>query len=121
MLEFKPTKHLRAGYPLEAVVGVLPLCWDPADPRPALEQHDERQMGNGPWDNFNSHPGRKDKFTFDPETGALSYPEDPDMLPLAEATLPLTGEKIYVYESAWVAIVSPGGMGTGTVSIDRRD
>lgn len=97
-------------------VGFLPHCWDPTDPRDAITQHDERQMGNGPW--VESFPS---KWKFDPETRKLRYPGDPSMEPLAEAHLPLTGETILVYQHAWVAIVQQHDDGSWSVSVDRRD
>lgn len=115
MITFNRTEH----YPhiaLRDAVGALPLCWDASDPRGAIAQHDERQMGNGPWSNFNTGPASS-RFTFHREDGALRYPGDPDLLPLAWAELPITGEKIYVYPHAWVAIVQSSGV----FSVDRRD
>lgn len=94
------------------VVGALPLCWDPSDARDAITQHDERQMGNGPWSDILSA-----KWKFDPADRSLKYPGDRKMLPLAEAKLPLTDEVILVYQHAWVAIIQSDG----SFTVDRRD
>lgn len=109
MIQFTRTKH----YPqmsLEDAVGLLPFCWDTSDPRTAVEQHDERQVGNGPFSDFKG-------FTYDTETEALKYPGDPALLPLAFAVLPLSRERIIVYPHAWVAIVQDDG----SYRVDRRD
>lgn len=113
MIQFHLTGHGRKyTQRVSDVVGALPLCWDPADPRPAIIQHDERQMGNGKWQN--SFPS---KWKFDPTDNSLKYPGDPRMKPMAEAHLPLTSERIYVYAHAWVCIVQADG----TFTVDRRD
>jgi hypothetical protein len=110
MLQFKRTEH-HFPYALEHIVGALPYCWDANDPRPAKEQHDEKQMGNGPWHDF------KGKFKLDPETYFLKYPGDTVLKPLAIGELPLTKEKIIVYAHAWVVILQENGDWT----VDRRD
>ncbi len=113
MIRFDRTvhKHPYGDVRLEDIVGALVLCWDKNDPRPAIEQHDERQMGNGPWSDS------KGKFKLDPETYFLKYPGDPAYKPMAIAELPLTKQKIIVYNHAWVVILDEDGSWT----VDRRD
>ena len=119
MIRFERTEHKHPygnHVRLEDIVGALVICWDKADPRPAIEQHDEGQMGNGPWSDS------KGKFTFDPETYFLKYPGDPAYKPLAIANLPLTKQKIIVYDSAWVVILDEDKpFADSTWTVDRRD
>lgn len=109
MIKFVRTEH-KNPYPLEDIVGMLPYCWDVGDPRSAVIQHNEKQIGNGPFSNMKG-------FKLDPETLFLSYPGDPTLKPLAIASLPLTKERIVVYQYAWVAIVQEDG----NFVVDRRD
>ena len=111
MIRFEKTEHAPKEYHISDIVGALVLCWDANDMRPAIEQHDERQMGNGAWNDFKG-------FKFDPDKHTLKYSGDPTLKPWAFARLPLTNESIYVYESAWVALVNDQD---GTFTVDRRD
>ncbi len=76
-------------------------------------------MGNGKWSDFNASQSNRGAmlFTYTPTDHSLRYPGDPALFPLAYATLPATGETIFVYPHAWVCIVQPDGEFT----IDRRD
>ena len=47
------------------------------------------------------------KFKFNPETQALKYPGDPQMKPLARATL--RDEVILLYPSSWVVVAQKSG------------
>lgn len=114
MIQFTRTEQ-QPRMSLDQCVGALPYCWDASDPRPAIVQHDERQMGNGP---FRKQPDPKWKWSADDH--GLRYPGDPAMFPLATAKLPLSGEMILVYPHAWVAIVQTGA-NPRLVSVDRRD
>lgn len=109
MIKFTRTKH-HPQVSLEDAVGSLPYYWDAKDSRPALVQHNSKPSPGGP---FASMKG----FTYDPTNEALQYPDDPALLPLAYAVLPLTNERIVVYPHAWVAIVQDDG----TIRVDRRD
>lgn len=110
MIRFAKTEHAPKEYDVTDIVGARILCWDANDPRPAIEQHDERQMGNGAWSDFKG-------FKFDPEKHTLNYSGDPALKPWAVADLPLTAQTIYVYQSAWVCIVD----NDGSFTVDRRD
>ena len=78
-------------------LGFIPTFLSLADPRPAKEQFDTAYVGGwSPFPKFTLHPNK-----------TLTYPGDPPMKPLAETSF--RDEKIYVYESAWVAIVQPDG------------
>lgn len=84
----------RPGVTAEAL-GLLPLFLDEADPRDARAQIAEKYCGG--WDSF------KANFTLCRETGALSYPGDPDMIPLAFTTLHGT-EGVFLYPCDFVMI-----------------
>lgn len=79
-------------------LGLIPSFLSPDDERPAAEQIASNYCGG--WDSFKG-------FTFNPDTWALSYPGDPDLLPLFTATL--RGEAIIVYQSGFTAILQPDG------------
>lgn len=103
------------GMSLEDAVGFLPHSWDASDPRPALVQHDSRPNPGGPW-----HKEMLKGWRWSPDDHGLRYPGDPAMFPLATATLPLSGEMIFVYPGAWVAIVKTG-TNPVLIAVDRRD
>jgi hypothetical protein len=83
----------------ESHLGIIPEFFSENDPRPAREQAQDNYAHGGGWDRF-------DGFRM-LANGALQYPGDPPMHPLAEARL--RDEVIRFYNSAWVAIVQPDG------------
>lgn len=80
-------------------LGFLPLMFSDDDPRPAREQANDNYQHGGGW-----HP--RPGFTLLP-TGALCYPGDPPMFPLAQAML--RDEKIVLYPFSWVVIKQTDG------------
>lgn len=78
-------------------LGFIPTFLSLADPRPAKEQFDTGYVGG--WTPFKGFRMSEDR--------TLTYPGDPPMKPLAETNF--RDEKIYVYQSAWVAVVQPDG------------
>ena len=78
--------------------GYIPTFLDEADPRPAQEQFDERYVSG-----WHPLPG----WQFDARRKSIQYPDDPVLVPLA--VMRLRNQKIYVYRSAWVAIVDADG------------
>lgn len=99
MIYFEPTRHLaNSGYTLADAVGFLPEFLDERWDKPAAAQLDMNYKHGGGWQPFKG-------FQMDPNTHAISYPGDPDMHPLAVASL--HNEKIFVYPSGWVAVVQP--------------
>jgi hypothetical protein len=80
------------------MLGYIPEFLSAIDPRPAAEQFDERYRSGG-WKPFKGFRMR--------DNGNMRYPGDPETRLLYEATL--NAETIRVYESAWVAVVQPGG------------
>lgn len=98
MLEFHPTG--RGHWPLQAVVGAIPMFLSELDPRPAREQFHTAYSHGGGWFPMEG-------WTFDSVTHTIKYPGEPKRQPLAEATL--RDEHIFVYESAWVVILAPDG------------
>lgn len=77
-------------------LGYIPSFLSPDDPRPAREQIDTTYVSG--WRPFRG-------FKFDLKDHSLKYPDDPMMLPLAQAKL--RDELILFYPSSWVAIVQP--------------
>lgn len=113
MIQFLLAEHGRKlGYQLDDAVGFLPHSWDPTDPRDAITQHDSRPNPGGPWSK-----AMLKGWELTHATGALKYPGDRPMLPIALAELPLTCQTIYVYPGAWVCIKSPDD----SFAVDRRD
>jgi hypothetical protein len=84
----------------EDQIGMIPFWVDPADKRPAKEQLHEHYAHGGGWD---PQPG----FTLNQKTGALKYPGDPPLLPLA--ALRLRDELIAIYPYGYVCIMQPDG------------
>ncbi len=84
----------------EEHLGFIPLMLSDSDPRPAREQFDQNYAHGGGWRPMQG-------WSIRPHDGSLKYPGDPAMLPIARAQL--HDETIFVYESAWVAIVQPDG------------
>ena len=83
-------------------VGYLPMIFQPDDPRPAVEQADDRYAHGGGWHKIEG-------FTFDPATTAIDYPEDPTFKAIAAMYLPKSEETILVYSHALVCIVRKDG------------
>jgi hypothetical protein len=74
--------------------GLIPDFFDDADPRPAVEQVNERYIFGG-WDPV---PG------FEIEGDKLCYPGDPPMDPLAYTVLPKTREIVVIFQFGFVLI-----------------
>jgi hypothetical protein len=89
-------------------VGLIPSFLDPDDPRPAHEQFNTNYAHGGGWWPMSG-------FTLDLESKVLTYPGDPPCEPLA--LIPFREERIYIYESAFVAIVQPDN----TYEVSRMD
>ena len=90
-------------------LGLIPAFFTENDPRPAIEQVNERYAHCGGW--FDFKVGPKGFKTMD-DHRVLKYPDDPPMHAYAEATLHLgtdKPERIIIYESAFVAIVQSDG------------
>lgn len=79
-------------------LGVLPMFFDEADPRPAREQIHERYAHGGGWNSFSGFELKMDK-----RGRHLVYPEDPPMREIARGKL--RDELILLFECNWVAIV----------------
>lgn len=83
----------------EEHLGLIPHFFVESDTRPAREQIDDRYRHGGgffPINGFKHQGG-----------GAIKYPGDPVMKPIAEATL--HDEHIYLYEYGWCMILQPDG------------
>jgi hypothetical protein len=91
----------------KALLGYLPSFLSEVDPRKVAEQFNENYAHGGGWDPFQG-------FTLGTDF-SLKYPGDPAMKPVA--MLAFREEKVFVYESAWVAIVQPDG----TFEVCRMD
>lgn len=76
-------------------LGLIPSFISPLDPRPVAEQINEAYIGG--W-----RPSRG--FTFNTKDSSLSYPGDPDLLPMA--CTKVRDELVLVYEYGYTAIVS---------------
>ena len=87
------TKHLPCDVHMVDVLGLIPSFLAVEDPRTAREQIDA-YYGWRPIEGFILE-----------SDFALSFPGDPPMDPLVETTL--RDERIFVYQSGWVAIVQP--------------
>lgn len=106
---------IKHGVSVEDATGLIPAFFVDRDPRPAVEQINERYAHGGGWFDLAVGPG---KFTMT-EDGTLQYPEDPDLPALAEAWLhnmPNTvypdgveKERIIVHAGAFVSIHQPDG------------
>jgi hypothetical protein len=76
--------------------GIIPSFLDTEDPRTAREQFDAHYQGG--WQPF-------DGFSFDKDTGVLSYLGDPPMRPLS--AMIFREETIAIFPSAWVLVLQP--------------
>lgn len=100
-------------------LGYIPEFLSDDDPRPAVEQINERYAHGGGW--FDLKVGGRG-FTMD-SSGGLRYPGDPTMKPYAEAMLhdcgtpEHKGERILIYESGFVAVVQ----GNNSFRVARLD
>jgi len=79
------------------MLGLLPFWLDDEDPRSAREQFNEHYAHGGGW-----RPMKGFKLTVG---NKLLYPDDPPLVPLAQAWL--REQLIVFYEHAWVAIIYP--------------
>ena len=86
--------------------GFIPSFLDNNDPRPAVEQFDDRYVAG--WHPFEG-------FTFDKEPMTLSYPGDPPYK--AISVIQFRKELIVLYPSGWVQIIQPDG----TWQVSRMD
>lgn len=80
------------------MLGYIPMFLSANDPRPAREQFDKNYVHGG-WQPFHGFTMRAD--------GALCYPGDPPLPPLAETTL--RDETIRFHDCAWVVILQADG------------
>jgi hypothetical protein len=76
--------------------GLIPGFLDSSDPRGAKEQFNEHHVAG--WSKF-------DGFTWDHETGVLSYPGDPPMKPLSGIIF--RDEIILLFDFSWVMVIQP--------------
>jgi len=76
-------------------LGFLPMILRDDDPRPVNEQMDDRYAHGGGW-----RP--QGGFKFDFETGALKYPGDPPMYPVAMTRL--HDDMIIIYPYAYMLV-----------------
>lgn len=111
MLDFK---MLDRRYDQEAL-GFIPAFLVEADPRPAVDQINERYAHGGGW--FDLKVGEPKGFRMIGADNYLLYPGDPPLHRIAEAVLHgdhVPGcnpprETIAIYEHAFVAIIQPDG------------
>jgi hypothetical protein len=78
------------------LVGYLPTFASESDPRKVAEQFNETYAHGGGWSPMQG-------WNFEPQSGAITYPGDPPLHPVA--AMMCRDELILVYEHAWVAIV----------------
>lgn len=78
-------------------LGLLPYMLDADSPISARDQFDANYQHGGGWRAFRGHTLNADN--------TLSYPGDPDLIPVARTRL--RDELIIVYDHAWVAILQP--------------
>jgi hypothetical protein len=97
-------------------LGLIPMFLCEDDPRPAVEQFNERYAHGGGWRDLTV--GDRGFHLMGGNPGMLKYSGDPPMHPLASAYLhrvgesgddAWTGERIVVYESGFVAVIQPDG------------
>ena len=79
------------------MLGLLAYWLDDEDPCPAKDQFNGHYAHGGGW-----RPMKGFKLT---ANNKLLYPEDPPLVPLAQAWL--RDELVVFYEHAWVAIIQP--------------
>lgn len=96
MIDFQ-LKHPAATHDM---LGYIPAFLSLSDPRTAREQLHENYSHGGGWCPFIGH-------TMSPDGATLTYPGDPPLRLMAEATL--RDEVIRIYEFAWVLILQPDG------------
>lgn len=85
-------------YGSEAALGYIPQIITSGDPRPVIEQVNDRYAHGGGWNSFG-----KGKWILNRKAMSIQYPGDPPHLPLAHAQISET-EAVWVYECAWVLI-----------------
>lgn len=79
-------------------LGFIPEFLSVDNPEPARVQINNTYISG--WIEFRG-------FKMDPETHVLTYPEDPPLIPLAQARL--RDELIVFYDCSWVAVIQPDG------------
>ena len=80
------------------VIGIIPNWLAAEQALPADQAIHVNYAHGGGWYRVNG-------FTIDPATGVLTYPEDPDMYPLAKFTRKAwPNEIVYQYEYGYVAV-----------------
>ena len=77
-------------------LGLIPSFFSPLDDRPCREQVNDRYAYGG-WQ-------PQQGFTFNTKDSSLSYPGDPNLLPMA--CTKIRDELVFVYEYGYTAIVS---------------
>lgn len=77
-----------------AALGHIPEFLDPEDPRPAVEQLDDKYAHFGGW-----CPMRGYSMI---DGVSLKYSGDPLMHPIASTTI--NGETVFIYQGAWVCV-----------------
>lgn len=90
-------------------IGFIPAFLTELDPRPAVEQINERYAHGGGW--FDLKVGERGFRAMD-DYRVLKYPQDPPLQAYAEATLHLgtdKPERIVIYESGFVAVIQSDG------------
>lgn len=89
---------------IDDILGMLPDYLTTSDPRPAVEQFNERYAHGGGW-----RPHSQWKMTGQNNVlgPIIRFPGDPLFAPIAKATL--RDESIYLYPSAFVAVVQANG------------
>jgi hypothetical protein len=97
---YAATEHLPDHISIADVLGFIPDFLNEGDPRDAREQIDAAYQHGGGWRQY-AH------FALNPDTLALTYPGDPAMMPLVITTL--RDERVVIYQSGWVMILSPDG------------
>lgn len=95
----------------EDVTGHLPMMVFPEDPRPAVDQINERYNAGG-WMPFAG---------FEYVNGCLQFPGDPPLRPLAYLEMPATAvrsaQRVTLFQHSWVAVFQTDG----TFEVSRMD
>jgi hypothetical protein len=82
-------------------LGFIPDFVWPIDTRPVAAQFNDRYAHGGGWMPMNG-------WTMD-EMVNICYPGNEPLAPMAQYRHEPTGEHVFVYQNAWVAIVQPNG------------
>ncbi len=100
MINFGRTKNLREDIPIEEIVGDIKYFGDASNPEPLNAQIDRMYSFGGGWSPFKG-------FVLNKETKSLTYPDDPELMPLAFAKF--RNQEVYIYNHSWVSIVEEDG------------